>query len=187
MGVKRGLGRTVLSTCLIAAGITGIGTAAYAAPTTTITVWIDCEGCKVTAVNAKNYFSSNGNNRIYRKSTTVRGGKATLRVPAAKTKAMAFEVSDTPYGLQGSVPTVALKRKGNQGSWCWSGTARSKATLRFSVKRWINHNTPEAAPEHYNMAVWATPSVRTWRDSVNMKPLRAGGLGHQHAASCESR
>lgn len=161
--------------------------AAQAAPTTRITIWMDCPGCQIRAVNARDYFSSNGRNDVYNKVATVRGGKATLRVPTAKTTAMAFEVVDTPYGLHGGLPTVALKRKGNQGSWCWAGTSRHRVTLRFSAKRWIDPSSPEAAPEHYNMAVWASPSVATWRDAVNMKRLNDGGLSQQNQPSCESR
>ncbi len=187
MGVKRGLGAAVASTFLITAGLTGFGTAAHAGSTTTITVRVDCDGCEVAAVNAKNYFSSNGNNRVFRKSATVRRGKATLRVPTSKTTAMAFELIDNLYDLRGSRPTVALKRRGSQGSWCWAGTARNRVTLRFSVKRWIDDRVPEVAPGHYNMAVWASPSVRTWRDSVNMRQLVSGGLGHQNYPACETR
>lgn len=187
MGAKRGLGAAIAVTCLIAAGPTGIGTAAHAASTTTITVRVDCNGCEVAAVNAKNYFSSNGNIGVFRKTATVQRGKAILRVPTSKTRAMAFELIDIPYDLRGSVPTVALKRKGNLGSWCWAGTARSRVTLRLSVKRWIDSGVPEAAPGHYNIAVWASPSTRTWRDSVNMRPLVSGGLGHQSYPACETQ
>ncbi len=170
-----------------------LGLAAVAAPasaagsTTRITVWIDCEGCQIRAVNAKDYYRSNGMNPVFYKVASVRNGKAVLRVPTAKTRAMAFEVIDMHYDLRGSLPAVALKRKGNKGSWCWAGTRKSTATMRFSTKRWIDYDTPEAAPGHYNMAVWAAPSVRTWRDSVNMRRLNSGGLGTQNQPACESR
>ncbi len=167
----------------MAAGITP----AHAAGTTTITVWFDCEGCEVRAVNARDYFASNGMNDIYWKSATVEGGTATLRVPTSTTKGMAFEIVDMPYGLLGGTPTVALKRRGKKGSWCWAGTNRSTATLRFSSKRWIDDSTPEAAPGHYNLAVWATPSVKTWHDRANMHRLQSGGLGQQNQPACESR
>lgn len=167
----------------LAAGVTP----AQAARTTTITIWIDCQGCTIHAVNAKNYYASNGMGPVYWKNATVVDGRAVLRVKTAKTTGMAFEVLDPPYGLQGGSPTVALNRQGSQGSWCWAGTKRSATTLRFSTTRWIDNDTPEAAPEHYNMAVWATPSVRTWRDGVNMHRLRSGGLSQQNYPACESR
>lgn len=185
MRVRRGFAVGFAASCAL--GLTAVAAPASAAGTTRITVRIDCEGCQIRAVNAKDYFRSNGMSPVFYKVATVRNGKAVLRVPTAKTTAMAFEVDDMLYGLQGSVPTVALKRKGNKGSWCWAGTRKSTATMRFSTKRWINYDTPEAAPGHYNMAVWAAPSVRTWRDSVNMHRLSSGGLGHQHQPACESR
>ncbi len=177
-------GIVVASSCAVTVGL---APAAQAAPTTRITVWIDCEGCEIAAVNAKDYFRSNGDNPIYWKRATVTGGKATLRVPRSLTRAMAFQVQAPPYDLGGSTPTVALSRHGKRGSWCWAGTTSSTATLRLQQRRWIDHDVPEAAPGHYNMAVWASPSVRTWRDAANMHRLRSGGLGTQTYPACESR
>lgn len=168
-------------------GVVGAGVApAEASPTTTVVVTINCTGCDVLAVNAVDYFESNGWAPAYSKAATVRNGRAVLRVPTSKTQGMAFEVLDIPYDLRGSRPTVVLKRKGNKGNWCWAGTRAKRATIHVNTKRWIDPGTPEVAPGHYNLAVWASPSVKTWKNRKNMIRLRDGGLGNQNQPACSS-
>lgn len=160
---------------------TALGTLpATAGGTTTISISIDCPGCKVSAVNAKSYYRSDGREDPYYRWANVRKGRAVLKVPTSKTRGMAFEVLDLTYGR----PTVVLKRAGNRGSWCWAGTRAKNVTLGISTKRWVDTSAPEAAPEHYQMAAWATPSMKTYHDGRNMHRMRKGGLSNQNHPGC---
>ena len=160
---------------------TTLGTVpATAGGTTTISVSVDCPGCTVSAVNATSYYRSGGHQDTYYSSAHVRNGRVVPRVPTSKTRGMAFEVLDLTYGR----PTVVLKRVGNRGSWCWAGTRARNVTLGISTKRWINTWIPEAAPEHYQMAAWATPPMKTYHDERNMYRLREGGLSNQNHPRC---
>lgn len=182
--MRRGISRLFAGALLL--GLVGGTGPAEASPPTTVVVTVKCSGCDVRAMNAVDYYETDGRARAYVKIATVRNGRAVLRVPTSKTKGMAFEVDDTPYSSQGSVPTVVLKRKGNKGSWCWAGTTAKRAKIHVKTKRWIDYDTPEAAPGHYNLAVWASPSVKTWKNRKNMQHLRDGGLGTQNYPECRS-
>lgn len=182
--MRRGISRLFAGALLL--GLVGGAGPAEASPTTTVVLTVKCSGCEVRAVNAVDYYESDGRAQVYMKTASVRDGRAVLRVPTSKTKGMAFEVVDNLYGFRGSVPTVVLKRKGNEGSWCWAGTTAKRATIHVKTKRWINYDTPEAAPEHYNLAAWASPSVKTWKNRKNMQRLRDGGLGTQNYPGCRS-
>lgn len=160
---------------------TTLGTVpATAGGTTTISVSVDCPGCTVSAVNATSYYRSGGHQDTYYSSAHVRNGRVVPRVPTSKTRGMAFEVLDLTYGR----PTVVLKRVGNRGSWCWAGTRAKNVTLGISTKRWVDTSAPEAAPEHYQMAAWATPSMKTYHDGRNMHRMRKGGLSNQNHPGC---
>lgn len=182
--MRRGISRLSAGTLLL--GLVGGAGPAEASPTTTVVVTVKCSGCEVRAVNAVDYYESDGRTPVYVKVATVRRGRAMLRVPTSKTKGMAFEVEDTPYSFRGSVPTVVLKRKGNKGSWCWAGTRAKRVKIHVKTKRWIDYGTPEVAPGHYNLAVRSSPSVKTWKDLKNMHRLRDGGLGTQNQPGCSS-
>ena len=93
---------------------------------------------------------------------------------------MAFEVLDMTYGR----PTVVLRRVGNRGSWCWTGTSAENVALGISTKRRVDTSVPEAAPEHYQMAAWANPPMKTYHDGRNMHRLRNGGLSNQNHPGC---
>lgn len=166
----------------------GLMSVASASPAnaTRVVVRIECPGCVIRAINAVDYASSGGRTDVYFTDAVVRGGKAVLKVPASKTAGLAFEVEDIPYDLQGSMPTVALSRKANKGSWCWSGTSRKRVVLSFSTRRWTDRSVPATAPGRYNLAVWASPQVRAWTGQQNMHSLTRGGLGQQNQPSCES-
>jgi hypothetical protein len=171
-----------------------------AATATTTAVVLKVKGCNGCTIGVQRAISFDSRTKPHQPeywngpSTTVRNGRAVLRVPTAYTRGMSFTLIASWEVNRNAVPNIvtriAGKRAGQRvtgravaratkATACWAGTSRSKVVLRVTVKRF----RAQGLGGEYGWASrsYMSPMVRS------VSPLQAtddGTLANQEAFYC---